>query len=650
MLRCCPYVRRSLSAAPFAAISVVQNGVPRKIEKTKGLSPPAPDVKLRRYGAWIFRRGRCENLNPVRARRAIPAKKYCGLRLFVKMGASFAQMRTKRPLTSKITGGVSTREMIKYFQSMKGGIRVRPIRSRPALKPGLMFLLAFALTDAVLLEFRPSLSGVPLAVLFVSAAALQTGAGLFFLYRALLPLRKAMLTLPPAVQKKLDGLPPEEQLQSLCELYAHQAESLGEISVRRLLEKLLEDNSHTQAMEDLPQQIGAILHGEAFGYRWRYYCLVNIRVEDYSSYTLKNCNGHLLFDDLRRMYDAVTQAFRTALNARQIAHCVERQNSIVFLVNLNGTTEDSSAAELGDLTGQVTEACRTAIEQVWDTFNLRVEVAVSAPYDDVTQTHSNFEWLVTMQKYCMFIRSGQPLLGPRDFDEMIAPAGQVEQAELEKHYYGALLSENYPEARRVLLELDSSYLRQPPTPPDIGQLKTVIWVRLRSALLMCNSGRKREDQSRQLVRWERAIRSAQTMDELSFLIDDFFHEVDTDQQKLSGECSGTAKKILEFLDKNYFFPDLSMSVLSDALCLSQSYISRIFKRETGQNIPDYIHSLRIRHAKTLLAETESSISEIAEKVGYTTAWTMNRAFKRYENMTPGCFRQMCREEGRAEEQ
>lgn len=81
-------------------------------------------------------------------------------------------------------------------------------------------------------------------------------------------------------------------------------------------------------------------------------------------------------------------------------------------------------------------------------------------------------------------------------------------------------------------------------------------------------------------------------------------------------------------------------MLSDALSLSPSYISRIFKREVGVNVPDYIHEKRVRRAKELLSTTDLPLNDVAQQVGYSTAWTMNRIFKRVVHMTPGAWRQV----------
>lgn len=49
--------------------------------------------------------------------------------------------------------------------------------------------------------------------------------------------------------------------------------------------------------------------------------------------------------------------------------------------------------------------------------------------------------------------------------------------------------------------------------------------------------------------------------------------------------------------------------------------------------------LRIQEACHLLEETDMTISDIADKIGYNNALTLTRAFKKIEGTTPGQYRQ-----------
>ena len=508
-----------------------------------------------------------------------------------------------------------------------------------------LFLMCLAL-GTISAAASDQLSRTAGQALILAASAVTAGVGAWTLERILFSFRRASQALPPSLQEELMHKPPEEEFRRLCQAYERQNTEFSAMAVDRFLTNLLGDNSHTHVMENLSERVAGVLRSEAFGYRWSDWCLVYIELEDYGSYTLKNCNGHLLFDDFRRMYAAVHHAFSEVLNNRHVAHGVEQKGACVFLVNLAGTSGKTTPSERDLLLTQLCQDCGAATQRVAETFNVTLEVTVSAAYSDATQTHATLEWMTTMREYCDFVYGPRPLLGPRDFEQLISPPLNT-PAVLEKKYYGALLAENLPEAEQALHELSRGSLSQDSF--DISYLKTMTALRLHSAETMVNSGAQGPAEGTEW-NWRAAIQGAQNQEELSAQVHTFFLNLENRARNRMQERSGTAQKIVAFLDKNFFFPDLSMTVLSEALSLSPSYISRIFKRETGQNIPDYIHSLRIAKAKSLLTTTSQTIGEIAEQVGYTTAWTMNRAFKRYESMTPGAYRQMCQttKEGKTE--
>jgi two-component system, response regulator YesN len=109
--------------------------------------------------------------------------------------------------------------------------------------------------------------------------------------------------------------------------------------------------------------------------------------------------------------------------------------------------------------------------------------------------------------------------------------------------------------------------------------------------------------------------------------------------KQQGQYAKLLNQIKLFVDSRYR-QDLSQSMLSEHLGLSSSYVSSIFKEVTGLNFADYVNSRRIEQAKDLLRQSDVSIVEIAEKVGFSNSNTFIRVFKRHEGITPGQYRQL----------
>ena len=94
-----------------------------------------------------------------------------------------------------------------------------------------------------------------------------------------------------------------------------------------------------------------------------------------------------------------------------------------------------------------------------------------------------------------------------------------------------------------------------------------------------------------------------------------------------------------FIEEHYDDSSLSASMVAGQFQISVPWLSNLFKKELGVGFLDYVHKCRIRHAGELLRTTDMSVGEIAERVGYTSALTMSRAFKRYEGVTPKWFRE-----------
>jgi AraC-like DNA-binding protein len=69
--------------------------------------------------------------------------------------------------------------------------------------------------------------------------------------------------------------------------------------------------------------------------------------------------------------------------------------------------------------------------------------------------------------------------------------------------------------------------------------------------------------------------------------------------------------------------------------VSKSYLSRIFKMETGIPLWDYLNRFRIQKAKELLLLTDDTITEIAAAVGYEDVGYFGRIFHEAVNCSPG---------------
>lgn len=89
---------------------------------------------------------------------------------------------------------------------------------------------------------------------------------------------------------------------------------------------------------------------------------------------------------------------------------------------------------------------------------------------------------------------------------------------------------------------------------------------------------------------------------------------------------------LLYIERN-IFRNLTMNEVADSIAMSYNYFSRRFKEYTGYRFPEYVNMRRLECSKDYLKDPSLKISEIAYKVGYNSASTFSKAFKKYE----GCY-------------
>ncbi|TNJ68080.1 response regulator [Paenibacillus hemerocallicola] len=84
--------------------------------------------------------------------------------------------------------------------------------------------------------------------------------------------------------------------------------------------------------------------------------------------------------------------------------------------------------------------------------------------------------------------------------------------------------------------------------------------------------------------------------------------------------------------------DVSLQSIADHVHLHPVYVSKIYKLETGDNLSDYVHRVRMDKAEYLLKHGQSKIYEIAALLGYLRPHSFNHAFKKQFGITPQEYR------------
>ena len=119
---------------------------------------------------------------------------------------------------------------------------------------------------------------------------------------------------------------------------------------------------------------------------------------------------------------------------------------------------------------------------------------------------------------------------------------------------------------------------------------------------------------------------------LSYAYEQMFqmYNIHNDQPKTNK--TSVSKKIVEYLEENYM-QDISIETLGKYLYMSPTYLSRLYKTETGFTIKKTLIDIRMKHAQELLLTTNTQIKDIGYAVGYKDIRGFYKMFNLYFGMT-----------------
>ena len=94
----------------------------------------------------------------------------------------------------------------------------------------------------------------------------------------------------------------------------------------------------------------------------------------------------------------------------------------------------------------------------------------------------------------------------------------------------------------------------------------------------------------------------------------------------------------EYFIREHSEQKFSLDEIAGALYVNGNYLSRVFKRETGQTLLYYHNAVRCEKAKQLLTDTDLSVSEVSEAVGFVSPAHFSHIFRKMTGTAPSSWR------------
>jgi Response regulator containing CheY-like receiver domain and AraC-type DNA-binding domain len=129
----------------------------------------------------------------------------------------------------------------------------------------------------------------------------------------------------------------------------------------------------------------------------------------------------------------------------------------------------------------------------------------------------------------------------------------------------------------------------------------------------------------------------ETLDEMHELVLRFLEACARLNQSRSERPQSYAEQARSIMLSQYA-EDISLQSVADQINVNSSYLSRIFKQETGENFVNFLTRIRMERAQSLLKDKNIRIYEVANRVGYPNTTYFSKLFKKTTGQSPEDYR------------
>ena len=134
---------------------------------------------------------------------------------------------------------------------------------------------------------------------------------------------------------------------------------------------------------------------------------------------------------------------------------------------------------------------------------------------------------------------------------------------------------------------------------------------------------------------------AKVTEAIALVVDNQKKQAAKNAHPLSQDDLEGLRNVIDYIADHYAF-DIPLSRLAGIACMSESKLKNCFKRYTGCTVTEYIQGRRMSQAEHLLIDTDFTMGQIAQMIGYSTSSRFAELFKKSTGILPIEYRKIAK--------
>nr|WP_275901644.1 helix-turn-helix domain-containing protein [Paenibacillus sp. SYP-B3998] len=331
---------------------------------------------------------------------------------------------------------------------------------------------------------------------------------------------------------------------------------------------------------------------------------------------------------LQYVYYIVTNITEELIGRKHRAFTTEVDGMVAFLVNIHGDDEVQAKQD-------IIEVAQEAQAVIQGKFYIQLTIGISDIHPYLTGIPHGFEEALEALEYKFVIGPSQII----PFERIKRPKNELYYPlDTERQLINHIKTGQYEEAMEAVSELIVTNVSDGTLSLQLGKLLMfeLIGTILKAIEHFPQGPTELAVEKNALIK---ELTQCESFVEIEDEIYKFLKTVcDYVDSKKKSHNTNLKDQVMTYITEHLSDMNLSLTSLSLRFEVNAPYLSRFFKEQSGETFIDYVNKQRVQLAKQLMTETEDTITDITQKVGFTNSNTFIRVFKRYEGITPGQFR------------
>ena len=374
------------------------------------------------------------------------------------------------------------------------------------------------------------------------------------------------------------------------------------------------------------------------GLKNEYFAVAMLQCIDFSGYLPQCGQEHIPHTEFQKVDDWMRHHIAEYLEPICTPYFVPMTDGMIVLINITGLHIDSLDESSRENVRAICQGLEHAIEAL-KSHGLICGAVVSTVFQGRENIVKACKEAQELTAYADLMGDSSPV--KNGYDHAEAPtelSDKLLRTELEQRFMQGITNRNFQQLEKTMDSFVDLELRIAPRYPALVKPHLVSHMEQMLSAFSISTVEYDEAEAPVVEQYRFLLEqtSAQQLREHCLSL---ISALQTYAESSSREHSDKVDRALRYIEDNYADPGICADRIGDALGLSASYVSRLLRQNTGMGVVDYIHAARLKKAKELLATTDLSVDDIAVQVGFSSRWTLTRSFKRYEETTPGAYRE-----------